>query len=642
MIIIRNRRNITWIFRRFRAMNKKEIAWRIWEKAIAFSERILYFSKRLPVTEIHTAEKITLQIERMQINWENTRYEIFEELDLFGVFSYEKYKKQWNAGFQTSCLWPQDDFSYNIPCSQREDIGDIRTNWELNRHYQFAGLAKNFYLTGEISYILELKELFEDWNNKNLFLHGVQWKSPMEIALRINSWVFTYAFLKKAFTIYQKYTDEELLKKLSQGIVVMTNYVMNHFSRYSSANNHRIIESYAVCLAGILYNHNSWLKCALKILSEELIRQNCVDGVNKEMSLHYQCFIMEAYGILMVLMKKNNILIPGVWYMYLENMGCFVADSCGEYGETVVFGDNDEGKILNFSGREFPYYQYVLDLMGCVLHKRFTNLEQLEENIRWLLTDRELEQFRKKKSYETSLARCYDRGGYIFLRSRTKNILIGIDCAPLGFGAIAAHGHADALSFQMFVEGIPVFTDPGTYNYHVPVKAREMYRSTFFHNTIVVGGQDQSDMLGPFLWGNRAQSKIIKYNVSHEKAYMILETEYKNLKHVREYQFNYVDTLEICDIVTGDFLDKEVEQVFLLGENSRIININAGNCKINIGNINVSINNVENNFWELSEYYFSKKYNIQTKLSRMSCKTVGTRKVEFHTRITIGWNNYEL
>lgn len=639
MIIIRNKRNIRWMFRRFRAMDKKEVVWRLGEKAVEFGEKKIYFSKNLPVTEIHTVaekRKILLQVDRLRINWGNTEYEIFEDLDLFGVFSYKQYKKQWNAGFQTSRLWPQDDFSYKIPCGQREDVGDIRTNWELNRHYQFAALAKNFYLTGERSSLLELKELFEDWNHKNLFLHGVQWKSPMEIALRINSWAFTYGFLEKAFAVHKKYTDEKLLNKLSQGIIVMTDYVTAHFSRYSSANNHRIIESYAVGLAGILYNQGKWLKCALKILSEELIRQNCEDGVNKEMSLHYQCFIMEAYGILMVLMKKNNIPVPDIWYPYLENMSRFVADSCGDYGETVVFGDNDEGKILNLSGRKFPYYSYVLDLMGCVLPERYTNLDQVQENIHWLLTDQELEQCREKKLYKKSLVRCYKSGGYIFLRNRRHNILIGIDCAPLGFGSIAAHGHADALSFQLFVGGVPVFTDPGTYNYHVPAKAREIYRSTFFHNTVVVGGKNQSEMLGPFLWGSRAESKILKFDASSDCASMTLQTEYENIKHIREYQFNYTDTLKICDIVTGDISGKEIEQVFLLGKNAVVIKKNAGRCELSMENIRISIENRENNFWEESEYFFSEKYNVQTKALRISCKTTGTQRAEFHTRISIG------
>ena len=73
------------------------------------------------------------------------------------------------AGFQTENVWPTDQCSYDISISQREDIGDIRTNWELNRHYQFAGMAKSFYVTGDFSILEELQELFYDWNNKNHF-----------------------------------------------------------------------------------------------------------------------------------------------------------------------------------------------------------------------------------------------------------------------------------------------------------------------------------------------------------------------------------------------------------------------------------------------------------------------------------------
>lgn len=620
-------------------MDKKEIVWRVFEKIIEFREKKLYFSKNLPVTEICSTRNKSqnlFQIDRLQINWDNSHYEIFKELDLFGVFFYEQYKMKWNAGFQTSNSWPQDVFTYKIPCGQREDVGDIRTNWELNRHYQFPALAKNFYLTGEKAFLIELKVLFEDWNYNNLFLHGVQWKSPMEIALRINSWAFTYGFLRKAFVRHTKYVDEEFLNKLSLGMIEMTEYVTRHFSRYSSGNNHRIIESYAVGLMGILYNNEKWLKCALKILSEELVQQNYVDGVNKEMSLHYQCFIMEAYGILMILMKKNNIKIPNIWLSYLKNMSRFVADSCGKYGETIVFGDNDEGKILNLTGKEFPYYSYILDLMGCVLPERYTLLDEVHENIRWLLPDRELTQCREKSFYKKSLAKCYNIGGYIFLRSKTQNILLGIDCAPLGFGTIAAHGHADALSFQMFVNGVPVFTDPGTYNYHVPAKARELYRSTLWHNTVVVDDENQSEMLGPFLWGMKAKSKILKFDISLDSVFMVLQTEYGKIKHVREYWFNYTDTLKVCDVITGNVSGKKIEQIFLLGKNIILINKNKGRCEVGMGDIRILLENRENNSWEQSEYLYSDKYNVQTKSIKLSCKTTMTKKAEFHTCITIG------
>ncbi len=40
------------------------------------------------------------------------------------------------------------------------------------------------------------------------------------------------------------------------------------------------------------------------------------------------------------------------------------------------------------------------------------------------------------------------------------------DAAPLGFLSIAAHGHADALSFILHVDGSPILVDPGTFMYH--------------------------------------------------------------------------------------------------------------------------------------------------------------------------------
>ena len=40
------------------------------------------------------------------------------------------------------------------------------------------------------------------------------------------------------------------------------------------------------------------------------------------------------------------------------------------------------------------------------------------------------------------------------------------DAGPLGYQTIAAHGHADALSFTLSVGGMEFLVDPGTYAYH--------------------------------------------------------------------------------------------------------------------------------------------------------------------------------
>ncbi|MGH8543280.1 MAG: heparinase II/III family protein, partial [Gammaproteobacteria bacterium] len=88
-------------------------------------------------------------------------------------------------------------------------------------------------------------------------------------------------------------------------------------------------------------------------------------------------------------------------------------------------------------------------------------------------------------------------------------ISVVFDCGNLGFKSIAAHGHADALSFSLRVFGSDVFVDPGTYDYFTYPDWRAYFRSTRAHNTIVVDGLDQSVMLGPFLWGSRARARCI-------------------------------------------------------------------------------------------------------------------------------------
>ena len=210
-------KKITWYLNRLKAMNMGEICWRFQQKNLQKQERRKYYKENLPVYEFELPDELknlNAQVDRISINWNNEKFTVFKEQNLFGVYSYNKYKRAWDAGFQTENVWPTDQCSYDISISQREDIGDIRTNWELNRHYQFAGMAKSFYVTGDFSILEELQELFYDWNNKNHFLCGVEWTSAMEIAIRVNSWIYTCCFLNKAFEKYNL-ENNKILKDIS-------------------------------------------------------------------------------------------------------------------------------------------------------------------------------------------------------------------------------------------------------------------------------------------------------------------------------------------------------------------------------------------------------------------------------------------
>ena len=265
---------------------------------------------------------------------------------------------------------------------------------------------------------------------------------------------------------------------------------------------------------------------------------------------------MEAYGLLWLALAKNKYDVPQIWKQYLTRMSEYMADCCGDYGEVVVFGDNDEGKLLDLQGKIEDHYRYVLQLMGMLLDKKYTGVP-LIENVCWIVSENQKEKYSDKSLYQPKLVSHYKRGGYTVLRSRDHKVLIGMDHAELGFGSIAAHGHADALSIQAFYEGKPVLVDSGTYNYHVPKSIRNEIRSTKAHNTVYVEGVEQAEMLGPFLWGKRYKVESIAANENESWVEIDATISYLGVTHKRKISFDFERKLVVVDNV--DRADKAVQ-----------------------------------------------------------------------------------
>ena len=553
--------DVAWIIERLKAMSAPEVAWRISQKVIQKKEQYKYQSSKIAVTNTlfdQKLKKLRLDASKMGLNYRNLVFSTNTSIPMLGGYDYETYKKDWHAGFQTKNKWP-DEFSYFLKYKQRDHIGDARTNWELNRHFQFTLLAKNYFTSNDSQYLDEFLELFEDWNDKNPFLWGISWTSVMEIGIRCSNWCYSYCFLAETKA------PEPLLNKLRIGILNMTDYIVKHYSRYSSANNHLIVEAYAVGQTGILFDYKPWIDFAVHILTRDL--QNYSDGINKELSLHYQSFYMEAMGLMMRLMKVNGMAVPDTWSPMVTKMCRYVSDCIGKHGEVVAFGDNDEGKILDLCGG-LDHYQYVLGLFSCLLPERY--VDHLDcENLQWLFEKKILDETPQKDRYTPPLCACYKEGGNTILRSRDGRVLIGIDHGALGFGSIAAHGHADALSFQMFVDGQPVLADPGTYLYHCDLERRNNFRKTENHNTVCVNGKDQSEMLGAFLWGRKAECKLLEWAETENSFFLKAVV---NDLHIREFVFDFQNHLTIKDQVLQE-ADGEIN--FILGSNSNAVTISG-------------------------------------------------------------------
>src|SRR5207247_7145397 len=92
--------------------------------------------------------------------------------------------------------------------------------------------------------------------------------------------------------------------------------------------------------------------------------------------------------------------------------------------------------------------------------------------------------------------------GWTILRDGRHELLF--EHGPLGPDEQPGHGHSDALSFELFWNGVPVVLDTGASTYQ-PGPQRTTDRSVFSHAAVSVDGEGPDELWGAFRAGGRAR-----------------------------------------------------------------------------------------------------------------------------------------
>ena len=103
-----------------------------------------------------------------------------------------------------------------------------------------------------------------------------------------------------------------------------------------------------------------------------------------------------------------------------------------------------------------------------------------------------------------------DTGYHVWRRGKDA---LFVDAGPIGPDYLAAHGHGDVFSWELSLDGRRVVVDGGTSTYEAG-EERAWVRSTRAHNTVEVGGVDQSEFFGAFRVGRRARPRDVVARVT--------------------------------------------------------------------------------------------------------------------------------
>ena len=460
-------------------------------------------------------------------------------------------------------------------------VGDIKYLWEPNRHAHLVTLAQAFALTGEEKYFRVVQEHLDSWFIACPYGMGANWASSLEAAMRLANWSVAWQLL--GVQILEKHA--EFAARWLRSVYQHAEFVRGWFSLHSSANNHLIGEAAGLFLAALCWPHwpraRAWLATAKAILEREALAQNAPDGVNREQAVWYQQSVLEMLVLCLLAGKANKQWFSPDYESRIEAMMDFLASIMDAGGNVPMFGDADDGVVASLAPGA-PPARSLLATGALLFHRGDFKLKvgALDDKARWLFGAGADERFAALDAEKTRLPlrQAYPEGGYYVLgcEFETPNeIRVVADAGPLGYRSIAAHGHADALSFTLSAGGREFFVDPGTYAYHTQERWRQYFRGTGAHNTVRIDGLDQSVQGGNFLWLRKARAGCSLWLSSAHKdsfegwhdGYLRLEDPVKHRRLIEldklARRVRIEDTLEMEDA-------HEVELVFHCSERCRV------------------------------------------------------------------------
>lgn len=391
--------------------------------------------------------------------------------------------------------------------------GDSKVIWELNRHQWLVRLGQAFWLTADERYAERAIAIIEEWMRANPPGTGINWSSSLEVALRLISWCWTLFLIRKS-----KAVSADFFLHLLNGIWAHARHVERYLSYYFAPNTHLTGEALGLFYAGVLFpelrSAARWRLLGAQILVEQSSRQVLPDGVYFEQSTCYQRYTIEIYLHFLMLAARNHVTVPSDVMERVQRLLDFLLTIRQGDGSIPQIGDTDGGWLLPLASREQDDCGGLFS-SGAAFFGRADYAwaaGALAPETLWLLGAagvRAVESIRPIPPVAPA-SRLFPQGGYAVMRSgwddRAHQLIF--DVGPLGGQTCAGHGHADLLSIQCAVFGVPYLVDPGTFCYSADPGWRNHFRGTAAHSTVIVDGAGQAEPSGLFAWKEQPRARL--------------------------------------------------------------------------------------------------------------------------------------
>lgn len=385
---------------------------------------------------------------------------------------------------------------------------------------------------------------------------GVQWSSPMEVAIRLVNILVGYNLL------------DDLQKKIAGEISKMA---LEHWhflkinleDKEGLGTNHYLSNLMGLVVASFFLENEEVSKTgkwAFAEFEKELKKQFFKDGFNFEYSTYYHRLSTEITLITLHFAQKQGLQVADESKKLLQKalQNLLVLQKPDK--TLPQFGDSDSGRILDLLpdgdwwNDEFipepEQCSFINQLFkkGSLYHWFYRSLLDSLSIAKPLVTKDYAGQFRVKKlkysaiwqlnfePIDSNAVKVYhiEEGGLIIFKSKEFYLAVNLMVNASGH-RYRGHSHNDKGSFELTVHGKNLVVDPGTYSYTASADLRNDYRSTAAH-PVPFTGVEQNRYLPGFLGLFHTMLDVKVKLLEINKSGCGISVNYRGVKCIRKFE----------------------------------------------------------------------------------------------------------
>lgn len=403
----------------------------------------------------------------------------------------------WHRDFKSGRRWPADRHCVRIVL---DDVpgADVKVPWELSRCQHLPWLAQSALLSARDDHAREAAAQMREWIAGNPLEYGVNWVCAMDVGLRAINWIWTAALLARHEAI-----DDAFYAELMASLIDHGTFIAENLEEHSDGvrTNH-----YVADVLGMLYigaclpqspRASAWRAFSREALAREIQTQVLPDGASFESSIPYHRLVAEMFLSAALLERHQARPFAEPYLLRLEAMIEFTAAYTKPDGHAPQVGDADDGRVHVLSGHDADPrdHRHVL-AAGAMLFGRDdwwrASGPRWTEAL-WLGGARDARRVEPPARHLPQVAsRSFPDAGIHILRHGADMVIL--TAGRVGTAGLGNHKHNDLLAIEVQLAGEDVLVDAGTYLYTADPAARDAFRSTAAHNTVIIDGVEQNEI----------------------------------------------------------------------------------------------------------------------------------------------------